>query len=67
MLLQIEKVVLFMIEREGLLAERLQRLRKRREDATSDVIFEADESGLIEQPSTPVEHWRIMDEYRYSS
>jgi len=66
-LLQIEKVVLFMIEREGLLAERLQRLRKQREDATSDVIHEADESGLIAQPNTPaLVHWQMMDEYRYS-
>lgn len=66
--MQIEKVVLFMIEKEGLLAERLQRLRKRREDASSDIYEGADESGLTEQPGSPVVvHWQMIDEYRYSN
>lgn len=57
-----------MIEQEGLLAGRLQRLRKQREDGLSDLVsYEADESGLTPDPSAGpvVVHWRIMDEYRY--
>jgi hypothetical protein len=66
--MQIEKVVLFMIEKEGLLAERLQRLRKRREDGSSCIYEGADESGLSEQSSFPVVvQGQMMDEYRYST
>lgn len=69
--LQVEKVVLFMIEKQGLLAERLQKLRKQREAAaTADFLIESevDEgSDLNERPSAPVVvHWQVMDEYRYS-
>ncbi|XP_024391930.1 SPX domain-containing membrane protein At4g22990 isoform X3 [Physcomitrium patens] len=66
---QVEKVVLFMIEKQGLLAERLQKLRKQREAAaTADFLIESevDEgSDLNERPSAPVVvHWQVMDEYR---
>lgn len=61
---QVEKIVLFLIERQGLLAERLQRLRERREVASRE-YYEADESGLCEPPCSPViVPWQMMDEYR---
>lgn len=61
MLLQVEKIVLFLIERQGLLAERLQRLRKQREMANQD--YYDDETG--EPPCSPaVVPWVMMDEYR---
>lgn len=56
--------MLFLIERQGLLAERLQRLRERREVASRE-YYEADESGLCEPPCSPViVPWQMMDEYR---
>jgi len=67
-LLQIEKIVLFLIERQGLLAERLQRLRKQREIASQECFeseYEHEESGLGEPPCGPaVVPWLLMDEYR---
>jgi hypothetical protein len=62
---QIEKIVLFLIERQGLLAERLQRLRKQREFSTQ-VYYEADNGGEYEQPSysPAIVPWHLMDEYR---
>lgn len=67
--LQVEKIVLFLIERQGLLAEQLQRLRKQRGVASQDGYaneYEDDESGLGELPSSPaVVPWlNLMDEYR---
>jgi hypothetical protein len=63
MVLQIEKIVLFLIERQGLLAERLQRLRKQREVATQ-VYYEGDYGD--EQPSfsPAIVPWHMMDDYR---
>ncbi|XP_024368342.1 SPX domain-containing membrane protein OsI_21475 [Physcomitrium patens] len=59
---QVEKIVLFLIERQGLLAERLQRLRKQREMANQD--YYDDETG--EPPCSPaVVPWVMMDEYRH--
>lgn len=65
MVLQIEKIVLFLIERQGLLAERLQRLRKQREVASQD-HEETVESGLgaITYDGPAVVPWHMMDEYR---
>lgn len=62
--MQIEKIVLFLIERQGLLAERLQRLRKQRELSTQ-VYYEADDSG-DERPSysPAIVPYHLMDEYR---
>lgn len=57
---QIEKIVLFLIERQGLLAERLQRLRKQREVAAQECYNE--ELGLCSPAGTP---WLLVDEYRY--
>lgn len=66
--LQVEKIVLFLIERQGLLAERLQRLRKQREVGSQDCSEEEendDEFGLGEPPCSPaVVPWLLMDEYR---
>jgi len=62
--MQIEKIVLFLIERQGLLAERLQRLRKQRETA-AHVYYEADDSGDDQPSYSPaIVPWHMMDEYR---
>ena len=65
MVLQVEKIVLFLIERQGLLAERLQRLRKQREVSTQD-YGEAAESGLgaLTYDGPSIVPWQLMDEYR---
>ena len=61
---QVEKIVLFLIEKQGKLAVRLQRLRKQREDVVREML-EAEESGMDEPPPSPAYvPWRMMDEYR---
>jgi hypothetical protein len=60
----VEKIVLFLIEKQGKLAVRLQRLRKQREDVVREML-EAEESGMDEPPPSPAYvPWRMMDEYR---
>lgn len=59
---QVEKIVLFLIERQGLLAQRLQELRKQREMDNQDYC-EDDEIG--EPPSgVAIVPRLMMDEYR---
>ncbi|KAG0605422.1 hypothetical protein M758_9G057600 [Ceratodon purpureus] len=62
---QVEKIVLFLIERQGLLAERLQRLRKQREVASQD-YDETVEAGLgaLTYDAPAIVPWTMMDEYR---
>lgn len=60
--MQVEKIVLFLIERQGLLAQRLQELRKQREMDNQDYC-EDDEIG--EPPSgVAIVPRLMMDEYR---
>jgi GTP cyclohydrolase I len=64
--LQIEKIVLFMIERQGLLAGRLQRLRERREATAQDLMHEDEDiesSSLCEHDTIPIIS-RLMEDYR---
>lgn len=61
---QIEKIVLFLIERQGLLAERLQRLRKLRESA-NQVYYEAEDFEDEQITNSPsIAPWHMMEEYR---
>jgi hypothetical protein len=65
--LQIEKIVLFMIERQGLLAGRLQRLRERREATAQDLTHEDEDiesSSLYEYHDTMTITSRLMEDYR---
>lgn len=65
--LQIEKIVLFMIERQGLLAGRLQRLRERREATAQDLMDEDEDietSSLCEHHDTMPIISRLMEDYR---
>jgi hypothetical protein len=65
--LQIEKIVLFMIERQGLLAGRLQRLRERREAIAQDLMHEDEDiesSSLCEHHDTMPITSRLMEDYR---
>jgi hypothetical protein len=65
--LQIEKIVLFMIERQGLLAGRLQRLRERREAIAQDLMHEDEDiesSSLCEHHDTMSITSRLMEDYR---
>jgi SPX domain protein involved in polyphosphate accumulation len=64
---QIEKIVLFMIERQGLLAGRLQRLRERREATAQDLTHEDEDiesSSLCEYHDTMTITSRLMEDYR---
>jgi Tfp pilus assembly protein PilN len=64
---QIEKIVLFMIERQGLLAGRLQRLRERREAIAQDLMHEDEDiesSSLCEHHDTMSITSRLMEDYR---
>jgi SPX domain protein involved in polyphosphate accumulation len=64
---QIEKIVLFMIERQGLLAGRLQRLRERREAIAEDLMHEDEDiesSSLCEHHDTMPITSRLMEDYR---
>jgi hypothetical protein len=66
--LQIEKIVLFMIEKQGLLAGRLQKLRERRhiiQDGESYTDNDT-EQAVSEPPEEFDTVQRLMSEYRYT-
>ncbi len=68
MLLQIEKMVLFLIEKQGLLAARLQSLRERRQifqegESYADDIEQAVTESSEEFNTIP----HLMSDYRYCS
>jgi hypothetical protein len=67
--LQIEKIVLFMIEKQGLLAGRLQKLRERRhiiQDGGSNTDNDT-ELAVSETPEEFDTVQRLMSEYRYQA
>jgi SPX domain protein involved in polyphosphate accumulation len=65
---QIEKIVLFMIEKQGLLAGRLQKLRERRHNIQEGGSYTDNDAELA--VSEPPEEFdtvqRLMSDYRYT-
>jgi hypothetical protein len=66
--LQIEKIVLFMIEKQGLLAGRLQKLRERRHIIQEGGSYTDNDAELAvsEPPDEFDTVARLMSEYRYT-
>ncbi len=66
--MQIEKIVLFMIEKQGLLAGRLQKLRERRHNIQDGGSYTDNDTELA--VSEPPEEFdtvqRLMSDYRYT-